>query len=41
MSELGEAQVQVADLVAARASFEEAAKLDPADPLAPETVGEI
>jgi len=40
-SELGEAQVRLGELDAARASFEEAAKLDPADPLAPETIGEI
>lgn len=40
-AELGEAQVRAADFDGALTSFEEAARLDPKDPLAPETAGEI
>ncbi|HEY3449877.1 MAG TPA: tetratricopeptide repeat protein [Myxococcales bacterium] len=40
-SELADAQVRSGDLDGALASFEEAARLDPKDPLAPETIGEL
>lgn len=40
-AELADAQVHAGDLDGALASFEEAARLDPKDPLAPETIGEL
>ena len=41
LSELGEALVRTGDLEAAKGAFQEAGRLDPKDPLAPETVAEI
>ncbi|MGC4113449.1 MAG: tetratricopeptide repeat protein [Myxococcales bacterium] len=40
-AELAEAQIRAGDLDGALASYQEAAKLDPKDPLAQETVGEL